>query len=58
MTGGWLVSRENGRNVSQIMASPRIREITSESGDLGINPAFGEWTGKSEGETGFGRKGS
>jgi hypothetical protein len=42
MTGRKLVSRENGRNVSQIVASPRIRQIAKESGNLEINTAFGK----------------
>jgi len=42
MTGGWLVSRENGRNVSQIAVSPRIRRIGEESGNLEMNTVFGK----------------
>ena len=42
MAGGWLVSRENGRSVSQIEASARIRQIGDESGNLEINPDFGK----------------
>jgi hypothetical protein len=37
MTGRKLVSRENGRNVSQITASPRIRRFGEESQFLEMN---------------------
>lgn len=40
MTGGEPVVARNGRNVSQIVASSRIRQIAKESGDSGINPGF------------------
>jgi hypothetical protein len=36
------VSVETGRSVSQIEASARIRRITNESGDFGINLGFGK----------------
>jgi proteasome assembly chaperone (PAC2) family protein len=50
MTGGELVSRENGRSVSQIVASSRIRQIAKESGNLEIYLVSGKSTGRVENE--------
>lgn len=45
MTGGGPVLARNGRKVSQIEMSARIRQIAEESRNLKMNPVFGELTG-------------
>ncbi len=48
MTGGEPFSARNGKSVSQIEASARIRQIAKESGNLEINPGFPKSTRKSQ----------
>src|SRR5659263_128406 len=42
MTNREPVLARNGRSVSQIVTSPRIREIGKEPGNLEISPGFGK----------------
>jgi hypothetical protein len=48
---GKSFSGRNSRNIRQIAASSQIREVGEESGNLEMNPAFWELTGKTKGET-------